>query len=117
MELFDDSISSLSINTTSSIVQPIMHFLSGAFLLGSIALQNVLGRPSVQNQRPLTRNFVDEFIATERPIALEQLLCNIGPDGCHTPGVSPGAVIASPSTYDPDCMYFLQTEVSETEIP
>ena len=47
---------------------------------------------------------VDDFIEAERVIALEQLLCNIGADGCNAAGVSPGIVVASPSKSDPDCM-------------
>lgn len=74
-------------------------------MLGSYAVQTILGRPSPyrMSQREIVKRSVDDFIATEEPIALEQLLCNIGSDGCHTNGVNSGIIIASPSTSDPDC--------------
>ncbi|KAI1333966.1 carbohydrate-binding module family 20 protein [Xylariaceae sp. FL0016] len=53
----------------------------------------------------LLKRDVDDFIATEEPIALEQLLCNIGANGCHASGAASGAVVASPSTADPDYWY------------
>lgn len=103
MDLFDESVSSLSINTTSSFVNPVMNLISSALLLGSVAFQTILGRPSFRNQPLSLRRAVNNFIETETPIALEQLLCNIGSNGCHASGVSPGVVIASPDTQDPDC--------------
>ena len=51
----------------------------------------------------LDKRDVDSWVATELPIAKAQLLCNIGPDGCHSSGVSSGLVIASPSQSNPDC--------------
>ncbi|KAF7549315.1 hypothetical protein G7Z17_g6457 [Cylindrodendrum hubeiense] len=105
MELLGDSVSSLSHNTTSSLIQPIMYFLSSALLLGSVALQSVMGRPSFSQQRDLVKRDVDDFIDFETPIALAQLLCNIGATGCHSSGVSSGIVIASPDKQDPDYFY------------
>lgn len=105
MEILEPSISTLSPNDTSLLTQPIMHLLTTALLWGSVALQSVLGWPGVKTQRSLLKRDVDSFVASETPIALEQLLCNIGPDGCHSSGVDPGLVIASPSTVDPDCQY------------
>ncbi|KAF7551843.1 hypothetical protein G7046_g7590 [Stylonectria norvegica] len=105
MNLFDESVSSPSFNTTTSLIHPVMHLVSTAFLLGSVALQSVLGRPSSRSRGLLMKRAVDNFIDTETPIALGQLLCNIGPDGCHTPGVNAGLVIASPDTHDPDYFY------------
>ncbi|KAM5351995.1 hypothetical protein ACJ41O_004718 [Fusarium nematophilum] len=101
----DDSVSSLSFNTTSCLIQPVMYILSSAFLLGSLALQSVLGWPAGNHLGPVKRAAVDDFIESETPIAVEQLLCNIGPDGCHANGVYPGVVIASPDTQDPDYFY------------
>ncbi|CAM1503871.1 Fc.00g014620.m01.CDS01 [Cosmosporella sp. VM-42] len=105
MDLFDESVSSLSTNTTSSLIHYIMHFVSPALLLCSAALQSVLGWPNARSQGLLTKRAVDDFIDTETPIALEQLFCNIGPDGCHSSGVSAGAVIASPDKTDPPYFY------------
>ncbi|KAH7154957.1 putative glucoamylase GMY1 [Dactylonectria estremocensis] len=80
-----------------------MHFFASALLLGSVALQSVLGRPSLNLERDLIKRSVDDWISFESPIALEQLLCNIGSTGCHASGVSSGIVIASPDKSDPDC--------------
>ncbi|KAF4948738.1 hypothetical protein FGADI_9393 [Fusarium gaditjirri] len=101
----DDPVSSVSINSTASLIQSIMYFVSSAFLLGSFALQSVLGRPAfderslVQERQPS----VDSFIKSESLVAIEQLLCNIGSDGCNSKNVATGIVIASPDTQDPDC--------------
>ncbi|KAH7157095.1 putative glucoamylase GMY1 [Dactylonectria macrodidyma] len=104
MELLVGPVSSLSHNTTS-LIQPVMHFFASALLLGSVALQSVLGRPSLNLERELTKRTVDDWISFETPIALEQLLCNIGSTGCHASGVSSGIVIASPDKSDPDYFY------------
>ncbi|ORY64006.1 glycoside hydrolase family 15 protein [Pseudomassariella vexata] len=85
-----------------------MHAFSSLFLLGSFAFQVVLGRPDasrVRSQAEILKRDVDSFVAAEEPIALEQLLCNIGPSGCHASGVGSGLVIASPSQSDPDYYY------------
>lgn len=104
MEILEQAVSTLSPNDTSILVQPIMHFLSTSLLWGSIAIQVVLARAGMRETRSaLLKRDVDSFIETEGPIALSELLCNIGPDGCHSSGVDPGLVIASPSTEDPDC--------------
>ena len=49
---------------------------------------------------------LDNFIATESPIALQGVLNNIGSTGSKAPGASSGIVIASPSTSNPNCKYF-----------
>ncbi|KAJ0304141.1 hypothetical protein COL516b_006031 [Colletotrichum fioriniae] len=74
-----------------------MKLLTSALLLGSLATQTIFGYPGGQ----FVKRDVDSFIATETPIALAQLLCNIGPNGCHAQGVSSGIVIASPDKTDP----------------
>lgn len=98
MEILESSVSSLSPNDTSAFAMPAMHFLSSTLLWGALAFQAVLGLPGIR-----APSSVDSFIQVEEPFALEQLLCNIGPDGCHACGVDPGLVIASPSTVNPDC--------------
>ncbi|KND94543.1 Glucoamylase [Tolypocladium ophioglossoides CBS 100239] len=105
MEVLDQDVSALSVNDTASLVQPVMHFISAALLLGSVAVQAVLGRAGVGRQPPLLKRSVDSFIETETPIALEQLLCNIGADGCNAKAALSGVVIASPSTANPDYFY------------
>ncbi|KAI1010352.1 hypothetical protein LB503_005486 [Fusarium chuoi] len=109
MDLVDvgDPVSSVSINSTASLIQPIMYFVSSAFLLGSFALQSVLGRPAF-DERSLVQerqSSVDSFIKSESSVAIEQLLCNIGSDGCNSKNVATGIVIASPDTHDPDYFY------------
>lgn len=49
-------------------------------------------------------NSLDDYIATQRPVYLQSVLDNIGPDGVNVPGTNAGFVVASPSTDDPDCM-------------
>ncbi|KAH6610201.1 glucoamylase [Trichoderma cornu-damae] len=102
------SATALSLNVSSpasSFIPPIMHVLSTAVLLGSVAVQKVLGRPGSNGLSDVTRRSVDSFISTETPIALNNLICNVGPDGCRAYGTSAGTVIASPSTIDPDYYY------------
>ncbi|KAK1245295.1 hypothetical protein MKX08_004924 [Trichoderma sp. CBMAI-0020] len=93
---------SLNVSSHSSFIPPIMHVLSTAVLLGSVAVQKVLGRPGASD---ITKRAVTDFINSETPIALNNLICNVGPDGCRAFGTSIGAVVASPSTTDPDYFY------------
>ena len=51
---------------------------------------------------------LDDYIATESPIALQGILSNIGADGfgadgSRVLGAAPGLVVASPSKSNPDC--------------
>jgi len=50
---------------------------------------------------------LDSFIAWERPISLENILCNIGPECVGDESVGAGIVLASPSKADPDCKSLL----------
>lgn len=116
--IFDDSGSSRfqsHVNSSNSInssltgftvVEPIMHAVSSLLLLGTFVFQSVLGRPDatrVRREGEIMKRSVDSFIATESPIALSRLLCNIGSTGCYASGASPGIVVASPSKNNPDC--------------
>lgn len=105
MDVLDQDAPALSPNDTESLVKPVVNMFSAALMLGSVALQAVLGRVGAKRQPLVLRRPVDSFINTETPIALEQLLCNIGADGCNARAATPGVVIASPSTWDPDCTY------------
>lgn len=111
---YDIQPSGIAANTTalainsSSLVQPIMTGLTSLLLLGTYAFQAVLGRPDagiVRNNGEVIKRSVDSFVATESPIALSRLLCNIGANGCYASGVASGAVIASPSKANPDYWY------------
>ena len=72
----------------------------GANLLAQVPLLNALAL--VQQRQTGT---LDNFTATELPIALQGILNNIGPAGILVPGAAPGLVIASPTQNNPDCTY------------
>ena len=91
---------------TVATVLPAMHFFTYVLLLGSLAFQAIVGSPRLspsERDGELLKRSVDSFIATESPIALRNLLCNIGANGCYSAGVAPGIVIASPDKTNPDC--------------
>lgn len=46
---------------------------------------------------------VDSFVLTERGIAFQGALNNIGPNGSMVPGAAAGYVVASPSKANPNC--------------
>jgi glucoamylase len=50
-----------------------------------------------------THNRLDAFIKSERAIALQGALNNIGPNGSAVPGAGAGYVVASPSKVNPNC--------------
>ena len=81
-----------------------MHLALGANLLAQVSLFNALAL--VQQRQTGT---LDNFTATELPIALKGILNNIGPTGMLVPGAAPGLVIASPTQNNPDCMYHHST--------
>lgn len=104
--LTSSASSSSSSSSFFSPDQSIMHGLSSLLLLGTYAFQSVLGRPDASRvQGDITKRSVDSFIATESPIALSRLLCNIGSTGCYAAGVDSGIVIASPDKTNPDYFY------------
>lgn len=46
---------------------------------------------------------LDAFVSSERAIALQGALNNIGPSGSEVAGASAGLVVASPSKANPNC--------------
>ncbi|KAJ7643906.1 glucoamylase [Roridomyces roridus] len=48
---------------------------------------------------------VDSYVVSEAAIAKAGLLANIGPSGSKASGASPGVVIASPNTVEPNYLY------------
>ncbi|KOS23231.1 Glucoamylase [Escovopsis weberi] len=80
-----------------------MHVLSTAVLVGTVAVQSVLGLGSANAAS--AKKSVDDFIKAEGPVALDLLLCNIGTSGCHSFNAGPGIVVASPSYSDPDYVF------------
>jgi glucoamylase len=102
------SFSALSnFNLTSFAAEPIMYSLTTLLLASSIALQAVFSLPDPsrvkEREAEILKRSVDSFIATESPIALADLLCNIGADGACASGSKAGIVIASPDKVNPDC--------------
>lgn len=103
------SLSSYSnFNISAVAAQPIMHAIPSLFLFGSLALQAVFAFPDPSRvkarEAELIKRSVDSFIAAESPIALTDLLCNIGAAGTCAVGAAPGIVIASPDKTNPNCM-------------
>ncbi|PMD22631.1 carbohydrate-binding module family 20 protein [Hyaloscypha hepaticicola] len=107
------SLSSLTLydpfNLTSIAAQIIMYPLSSLLLVGSLAVQAVLSLPDPsrvkERDAEILKRSVDSFLATESPIALTDLLCNIGSAGACASGASSGIVIASPDKTNPDYFY------------
>ncbi|KAJ4397765.1 hypothetical protein N0V93_002001 [Gnomoniopsis smithogilvyi] len=74
--------------------------LSRSLLTSGLAL-GVGARAAVADQNV----DVDSFVSSERAIALQGALNNIGPDGSEVPGASAGLVVASPSKANPNYFY------------
>ncbi|KAK8025728.1 glucoamylase [Apiospora arundinis] len=105
MDLAQQGVLAVSSSSNTSFFEPIMHPFSSLLLLGTLAFQAVLGRPnSLLSERDIIKRDVDSFFATEVPIALAQVKCNIA-SGCNAGGVASGLVLASPSKSDPDYFY------------
>jgi hypothetical protein len=108
MDILQNPSSQLVSGNTTALLHPIMYGLTSLLLFGSTAFQAVLGRPEtyrLRQEQDLLRRDVSLWITNEEPIALQQLLCNIGSSGCHSAGVTAGLVIASPSQSDPPCKF------------
>lgn len=102
---FSSLISFDRFNLTSFIPPPVMYSFTSVLMVSSLALQAVFANPTRVKQREaeLLKRSVDSFIATESPIALRDILCNIGSAGACVSGASSGLVIASPDRTNPDC--------------
>jgi len=83
-----------------------MYSLSSLVLAGTLALHTVLCLPDPsrvkERDAEILKRSVDSFIATESPIALSDLLCNIGANGACASGADSGIVVASPDKTNPD---------------
>jgi hypothetical protein len=53
--------------------------------------------------QPRATGSIDNFIATESPIALQGILNNLGPDGSKAAGADAGVLVASPFKFKPNC--------------
>ncbi|KAH8687330.1 Six-hairpin glycosidase-like protein [Tricladium varicosporioides] len=87
----------------------IMYSFTSFLVAGSLALQTVFSLPDPsrvqEREAALLKRSVDTFIATESPIALRDMLCNIGADGACVSGAKSGIVIAGPGKANPDYFY------------
>lgn len=96
-----------SLNVTT-LLSPVMHSFVPLVALGGLAVQTIFAFPEPSRVREreakLLKRSVDSFIATESPIALANLLCNVGAGGSCAAGADAGIVIASPDKVNPDCM-------------
>jgi glucoamylase len=105
---FASLIPASSFNLTYIVAQPIMYSFTSLLVLGS-AIQAVLSLPDPsrvkEREAQLLKRSVDSFIATESPIALADMLCNIGSAGACASGASSGIVVASPDKTNPDCEF------------
>ena len=75
-----------------------MRFPTSISLL-SVLCTRVLAAPSVE----IWARDLNSFVASEKAIALQGALNNIGPNGSMVPGAGAGFVVASPSKVNPDC--------------
>ncbi|KAH8759677.1 Six-hairpin glycosidase-like protein [Hyaloscypha sp. PMI_1271] len=86
-----------------------MYPLSSLLVMGSLAIQAVLSLPDPsrvkEREAEILKRSVDSFIATESPIALADMLCNIGSSGACASGASSGIVVASPAKVNPNYFY------------
>jgi glucoamylase len=91
------------------IVQTMMYSLPSLLLVSNLALHSIFAHPSrvVGRDAELLKGSVDTFITTESPIALADLLCNIGSTGACASGAASGIVVASPDKTNPNCTFTL----------
>jgi glucoamylase len=75
-----------------------MRFPTSISLL-SVLCTRVLAAPSVG----LWARDLNSFVTSEKAIALQGALNNIGPNGSMVLGAGAGFVVASPSKVNPDC--------------
>ncbi|KAL9098350.1 MAG: hypothetical protein Q9163_005980 [Psora crenata] len=73
-------------------------------LAADILAQLPLASP-VDLLRERAAGTLEDFIASETPVALQGVLNNIGSAGVKAPGAASGLVVASPSKIDPDYFY------------
>lgn len=77
-----------------------MHFLRSIPLISLLCTQ-VLAAPSAG----LQARDLNSFLASEKAIALQGALNNIGPNGSMVPNAGSGFVVASPNKANPNCKF------------
>ena len=55
---------------------------------------------------------LSSWLSTEKGVALQGILNNVGSNGALVPGASSGVVVASPSTVNPNCAYHWSHDAS-----
>ena len=75
-----------------------MRFPNSVSLISALCAR-ALAAPSVE----LRARDLNSFVTSEKAIALQGALNNIGPNGSMVPGAGAGFVVASPSKVNPDC--------------
>jgi glucoamylase len=100
------SISNSTVLGITSLAQPIMYSFTSVLAVAFLSLHSVFAHPDPSRTRregDIFKRDVDSFIATESPIALRDMLCNIGSTGACVSGAASGLVIAGPGKANPDC--------------
>lgn len=87
-----------------------MRFPSSVSLI-SVLCTRVLAAPSAE----LWARDLNSFVASEKAIALQGAMNNIGPNGSMVPGAGAGFVVASPNQVNPDCKPCLSSNNSVDE--
>lgn len=77
--------------------------LTASTFLAQIPIINSL---TISNEGRATGS-LNDFIASEGPIALQGVLNNIGAAGSKAAGTALGLVVASPSKSNPDCEWLV----------
>ena len=88
---------------SSSLLPIIIMRLSGPSTGGLVSLffSYALALPSPR----ITARDTTSFVTSERAVALQGALNNIGPAGSEVPGAGAGFVVASPSKANPNCQH------------
>ncbi|KAL9108191.1 MAG: hypothetical protein Q9227_007046 [Pyrenula ochraceoflavens] len=81
-----------------------MLYQSFTAVLAAVTLSSIAQAKPVRIRQSASSS-LDSFIATESSVALQGVLNNLGPDGSLAPGAAPGALVASPSTENPNYFY------------
>jgi len=80
--------------------------------LSSVGLVLLLIAQTFAVPAELAARDLNSFVSSERKIALQGALNNIGPDGSAVPGAGAGFVVASPSKENPNCEFPSMREIS-----
>lgn len=85
--------------------------LKNVLVVNAVAGAAVASPPSTLHRR----QDVNSFIQTEKPIALQGILNNFGPNGNYSRGAAPGIPVAGNSETNPPCMSSILTRKERWE--